>query len=136
MKPSPSEIRDWLDQVPDPEIPVISVVDLGIVRDIRWDGDTLVVVTDHFNGLAASFGSSGTSAEKVLTERFTRVSYDTVNYEWTLEDAATYTDKISAIVPMTKVAGQIYEYACHEGNYGMVNILRGARMEEKRQAAE
>ncbi|MCB1672940.1 MAG: hypothetical protein R3F41_06935 [Gammaproteobacteria bacterium] len=101
-----------------------------------WDGDTLVVVTDHFNGLAASFGSSGTSAEKVLTERFTRVSYDTVNYEWTLEDAATYTDKISAIVPMTKVAGQIYEYACHEGNYGMVNILRGARMEEKRQAAE
>lgn len=96
-----------------------------------WDGDTLVVVTRNFNGLAASFGSSGTSNEKVLTERFTRVGYDTVNYEFTVEDPATYTDKITAIVPMTKVAGLLYEYACHEGNYGMVNVLRGARVEER-----
>jgi hypothetical protein len=96
-----------------------------------WDGDTLVVVTRHFNGLSASFGSSGTSAEKVLTERFTRVAFDTVNYEWTIDDPATWTDRITAIVPMTKVAGQIYEYACHEGNYGMVNILRGARVQER-----
>lgn len=100
-----------------------------------WDGDTLVVVTRNFNGLAASFGSAGTSAEKVLTEKFTRVSFDTVNYEFTVDDPATFTDKFTAIVPMTKVAGQIYEYACHEGNYGMVNILRGARVEE-RDAAE
>ena len=100
-----------------------------------WDGDTLVVVTRNFNGLSASFGSSGTSAEKVLTEKFTRVDYDTVNYEFTVDDPATYTDKFTAIVPMTKVAGQLYEYACHEGNYGMVNILRGARVEE-RDAAE
>lgn len=99
-----------------------------------WDGDTLVVVTENFNGLAASFGSSGTSAEKVLTERFTRVDYDTVDYEFTVEDPATYTDKFTAVVPMTKVAGQLYEYACHEGNYGMVNILRGARVEERMQA--
>jgi hypothetical protein len=101
-----------------------------------WDGETLVVVTRNFNGLAASFGSAGTSADKVLTERFTRVAYDTVNYEWTIEDPATWTDSISAIVPMTKVAGQIYEYACHEGNYGMVNILRGARVQEQLDASE
>ena len=67
----------------------------------------------------------------MLTEKFTRVAYDVVNYEFTVEDPSTYMDKITAIVPMSKVAGQIYEYACHEGNYGMVNTLRGARMEEK-----
>lgn len=96
-----------------------------------WDGDSLVVVTQNFNGLASSFGSSGTSAEKVLTERFTRVDYDTVNYEFTVDDPATYRDHFTAIVPMTKVGGLLYEYACHEGNYGMVNILRGARVEER-----
>jgi hypothetical protein len=95
-----------------------------------WDGETLVVQTRNFNGLTASFGSSGTSYDKVLTEKFTRVARDTVNYEFTIEDPSTYTDRFTAIVPMTKVAGQIYEYACHEGNYGMVNILRGARVEE------
>ena len=97
-----------------------------------WDGDTLVVVTKNFNGLAQSFSAFGTSAEKVLTERFTRVDEVTVDYEWTIEDPATFTDSFTAIVPMTKVAGQLYEYACHEGNYGMVNILRGQRMEELR----
>ena len=70
--------------------------------------------------------------DMVLTERFTRTAYDTVNYEFTIDDPTTFTDKITAIVPMTKVAGQIYEYACHEGNYGMVNILRGERMAEQR----
>ncbi len=95
-----------------------------------WDGDTLVVVTKNFNGLTQSFSAFGTSEEKVLTERFTRIDPITVNYEWTIDDPATFTDKITAIVPMTKVAGQLYEYACHEGNYGMVNILRGERAAE------
>ena len=95
-----------------------------------WDGDTLVVVTKNFNGMTQSFSAFGTSAEKVLTERFTRIDPITVNYEWTIDDPATFTDKITAIVPMTKVAGQLYEYACHEGNYGMVNILRGERAAE------
>lgn len=96
-----------------------------------WDGETLVVETKNFNGLAASFGSTGTSWDKTLIERFSRMSGDTVNYEFTIDDPATFTDKITAIVPMTKVAGQVYEYACHEGNYGMVNILRGARVQEQ-----
>lgn len=95
-----------------------------------WDGDTLVVETRNFNGLSSSFGSAGTSLDKKLTERFTRVGPYTVDYEFTVDDPSTYTDKFTAIVPMTKVAGLLYEYACHEGNYGMVNILRGARVQE------
>jgi hypothetical protein len=91
-----------------------------------WDGDTLVVETGNFNGFTSSFGAAGTSADKVLTERFTRVGPYTVDYEFTIDDPSTYTDKFTAIVSMTNVAGQLYEYACHEGNYGMVNILRGA----------
>lgn len=100
-----------------------------------WDGDTLVVETRNFNGLTQSFSAFGTSEEKLLTERFTRVNEYTVNYEWTIDDPATFTDRITAIVPMTKVGGQLYEYACHEGNYGMGNILRGERLVE-RTAAE
>jgi len=96
-----------------------------------WEGDTVVVKTKNFNGMQAGFQSRGTNHDMVLTEKFTRVAYDVVNYEFTVEDPSTYMDKITAIVPMSKVAGQIYEYACHEGNYGMVNTLRGARMEEK-----
>jgi hypothetical protein len=96
-----------------------------------WDGDTLVVMTRNFNGLAASFGSTGTSLDKVLTERFTRVGPYTVDYEFTVDDPSTYTDKFIGVVPMTKVDGLLYEYACHEGNYGMANILRGARVQEQ-----
>ena len=99
-----------------------------------WDGDTMVVETRNFNGLQTSFGSRGSNFDMVLTEKFTRVAYDTVNYEFTIDDPSTFTDKITAIVPMSKVAGQVYEYACHEGNYGMLNILRGARAEERLEA--
>jgi len=96
-----------------------------------WDEDTLVVVTKNFNGLSASFGQSGTSYDKILTERFTRRGPYTVDYEFTVDDPATYTDKFTGIVSMTRVAGLLYEYGCHEGNYGMENILRGARVEER-----
>jgi len=99
-----------------------------------YEDDTLVVETRNFNGLRQTFNSTGINTDMVLTERFTRVADDTVNYEFTIDDPSTFTAKITAIVPMTKVAGQIYEYACHEGNYGMFNILRGMRMEEHRSA--
>jgi hypothetical protein len=95
-----------------------------------WEGDTLVVETRNFNGMRQTFASRGSNLNAVLTEKFTRTSYDNVNYEFTIDDPSTFTDKITAIVPMTKVAGQLYEYACHEGNYGMTNILRGQRVEE------
>lgn len=97
-----------------------------------YDGDTLVVVSTNFNGMAAALEPFGTSHDKVLTERFTRIDELTVEYEWTVESPSTFTDKITAVVPMTKVAGQLYEYACHEGNYGMVNLLRAERIEEQR----
>ena len=99
-----------------------------------YEDDSLVVETKNFNGLRQTFSSTGANDDMVLTERFTRVGFDTVNYEFTIDDPSTFTDKITAIVPMTKVAGQLYEYACHEGNYGMFNIIRGKRMEERREA--
>jgi len=95
-----------------------------------WDGDTLVTVTRNFNGLTQSLDGFGTSKNKVLTERFTRLDERTINYEFTIDDPSTFTDKLSAILPMTKVEAQLYEYACHEGNYGMANMLRGARRKE------
>lgn len=97
-----------------------------------WDGDTLVVETRNFSFYTASLGGVGTGKEKFLIERFTRNDFDSLDYEWTLEDPATFSDKITAVLPMAKVAGQLYEYACQEGNYGLLNILRGAREEEKR----
>lgn len=99
-----------------------------------WDGDALVVETKNFTGYRQTFASTGTDYDMVLTERFTRTAYDTVEYEFTIDDPSTFTDRITAVVPMIKVAGQIYEYACHEGNYGMTNTLRGARVDERRLA--
>jgi hypothetical protein len=98
----------------------------------HWDGDTLVVETRNFNGLTQSFTTSpnGDSYDKLLTERFTRVDIETVEYEFTIDDPSTFSDKITVMVPMTKVDGLLYEYACHEGNYGMTNMLRGARLQE------
>ena len=98
-----------------------------------WDGDTLVVETRNFNRFTQSFGVFGSAEDKLLTERFTRVGPYTVEYEFTVEDPSTFKDKIVAMIPMSKVDGQLYEYACHEGNYGMVNILRGERMSESRE---
>ena len=97
-----------------------------------WDGDTLVVETANFHDLAPSFSRYGDATEKKLSERFTRTGPYTIQYEWTLDDPATFTDKITATLPMTKVDGQLYEYGCHEGNYGMLNILRGERVSERR----
>lgn len=100
----------------------------------HWEGDTLVVTSRNFSELMPSFSRYGTAKDKSLTERFTRISPSTIEYQWTLEDPSTFTDKITAVLPMTKVAGQLYEYGCHEGNYGMENLLRGERMSEMRAA--
>ena len=91
----------------------------------------MVVETRNFNGLTQSYSAVGDSKDKLLIEKFYRIGPYTVNYEWTLDDPSTFTDRTTAIVPMTKVAGQLYEYACDEGNYGMQNILRGERIAEK-----
>jgi hypothetical protein len=96
-----------------------------------WDGDTLVVETRNFNSLTKSFGAYGDSSDKLLIERFARTGPFTMQYEFTVDDPATFSDRFTAMITMSRVDGQIYEYACHEGNYAMQNLLRGARMEEQ-----
>jgi hypothetical protein len=99
----------------------------------RWDGQTLVVETTNFTDKTAFQGSS----EKMrLTERFTRVDEHTIRYQFTVEDPETWTRPWSAEVLWKKTVGPIFEHACHEGNYGLANILAGARAEEKRAAQE
>jgi len=98
----------------------------------HWEGKTLVVDTTDFNGKARFRGAD----EKMhLTERFTRADPDTLLYEFTVDDPTAFTKPWSAQVPMRKSEGPIFEYACHEGNYGMEGILGGARAEEKKAAA-
>jgi hypothetical protein len=94
----------------------------------RWEGNTLVVDTTNFTDKANYRGSTDGLH---LIERFTRVDADTVKYEFTIDDPTTFTKKWTAAIPMARTDEQIYEYACHEGNYGMVNMLKGARAQEK-----
>jgi hypothetical protein len=94
----------------------------------RWEGDTLVVDTANFTDKTAFQGSS--SALHVI-ERFTRVSADRILYQFTVDDPATWTTPWSAEIPMTATKGPLYEYACHEGNYGLANTLRAARKAEE-----
>jgi hypothetical protein len=95
-----------------------------------WDGDTLVVETRNFNNKTQSFAGVGVSSDKTLIERFTRMGPQRVDYEFTVTDPKAFVAPITGILPMFKVGGEIFEYACHEGNYGLVNVLRGARVEE------
>jgi hypothetical protein len=66
-----------------------------------------------------------------VVERFRRVDANTIDHQFTVEDPTTFTRSYTAAVPMTKIDGPIFEYACHEGNYGMEGILRGARAVER-----
>ncbi len=93
-----------------------------------WDGDTLVVETVNFSGQAPWRGSGENLR---LVERFSRPDAGTLLYEVTFEDPTTWTREWTAALAMPKTDGLIYEYACHEGNYGMVNLLTGARVQER-----
>jgi hypothetical protein len=91
----------------------------------RWDGDSLVVeTTNYLNGF------QGSTPDVKLTERYTRVSPDFINWEITVDDSATWTKPYTFLIRLKRTAAQIYEYACHEGNYAMEGILGGARREE------
>ena len=94
----------------------------------RWDGNTLVVETTNFTDKSSVRGSG---EQLRLVERFTRADANTLLYEFTVDDPASFTKPWTAILPMAKTDDQIYEYACHEANYAMVGILRGARAENK-----
>ena len=107
----PSNIRQWLGD------------SIG-----HWEGDTLVVDTTNFTDKTRFRGSS---ENLHIVERFTRVDANTILYKVTIDDPATFTKSWTLEYPFLATPGPIYEYACHEGNYAMVDILGGARAEEK-----
>ena len=95
----------------------------------HWEGDTLVIETANLNGKNPFRGSS---ENMHITERLARVSADTLSYRFTVTDPATWATPWTAEAPMTKSVGPIFEHACHEGNYGVMNTLAGARLQDKK----
>jgi len=103
----------------------------------HWEGDTLVVDTTNFTDFdGMSF--QGSTKDMKLIERFRRIDQDTIEYTFTVEDPNTWVRPWSAMIPFKNIASrgeQLFEYACHEDNYGMYGILSGARHKEKEAAA-
>jgi len=96
----------------------------------HWEGNTLVIDTTNFTDL-----NPFDDAQNVhVVERLTRVDPDTILYQFTVEDPGMWTKPWSGELPITKMQGQLYEYACHEANYGLVNTLNGARVAEQEAA--
>jgi len=93
----------------------------------RWEGDTLVVETRNFHPDSNYEGSGG---NRTVIERFTRVDAETLSYEFTVIDPSTWTRPWTGEMPWRRDAGPIFEYACHERNYGMMHLLKGARFLE------
>jgi hypothetical protein len=103
----------------------------------KWEGDTFVVETANFTKETNFRGPPRTTRQDIttstelrVTERFTLVDPDNIRYEFTVKDPGTWTRPWSGEIPMRRIDGPIYEYACHEGNYGLANILRAARVQE------
>ena len=100
----------------------------------HWEGNTLVVDVTNFResdvtGFGVPYRFSETS-HLHLSERFTRVDADTIDYEVTVDDPATFTRPWTASIPLVKTEGPIFEYACHEANYSIVDILRASRAQD------
>ena len=96
----------------------------------HWEGDTLVVDTTNFPPTRQSF--RGSSENLHVVERFRRVDAKTIIYRFTVDDPTTFTAPWTGEIPLPAIDELIYEYACHEGNYALGNVLSGARNEEKR----
>jgi hypothetical protein len=133
---SPGSIAIVVEMIHDPRIiPLDGRPHLGkTIRQLlgdsrgRWEGDTLVVDTTNFTN-RTNFRGSGENL--LIVERFTRVAEDTLLYQFTVDDPTTWVRPWSGEIPMKKITGPIFEYACHEGNYGIAAILSGARAEER-----
>jgi hypothetical protein len=107
----------------------------------RWEGPTLVVETTNFADKSAYWWTTAWRASRPtlrVVERFTRVDAETIDYQFTMEDPVMFTRPWTAAFPLTTnqaargvTKGPLYEYACHEGNYAMVNVLTGARAAEQ-----
>ena len=93
----------------------------------HWEGDTFVAVTTNYSDKT---NWRGASVDLKVTERFTLVNPNTIRYQFTVEDPSTWTRPWSGEYEMTRIDGPLFEYACHEGNYGIATILRGARLAE------
>ena len=101
----------------------------------RWEGETLVVESTNFTSKTGSFytvlSAYGSGETLRLVERFTRDGADRLRYAFTIDDPATFTRPLTGMIPMKRTAAPLFEYACHEGNYGMTNLLAGARVQER-----
>ena len=97
----------------------------------HWDGDTLVIDSTNFTDLTPFAGAQNLH----VVERLTRVDDDTILYQFTVDDPGMWTKPWSGEIPISKIKGQMYEYACHEANYGLANTLHGARVAEQEAAA-
>ena len=97
----------------------------------RWEGDTLVVETTNLHPDQSLQGIPPSEDIRVI-ERFTRASENRIHYEFTVDDPLMFERAWSGEVPFNRLDGLVYEYACHEGNYALENVLRGARAEERR----
>ena len=97
----------------------------------RWEGKTLVVETTNY-GPNTTFRFPAAPEALRAVERFTRVAPDRIDYRYTIHDSTTYTRPWTVELPLVAFDGPIYEYACHEGNYGLAHVLQGARAQEAR----
>ena len=113
-KPLPKSIKNWMGD------------SIG-----HWEGDTLVVKTTGFRPEQSFRGSTENA---VITERFTRVGKDQIDYRFTVDDPAAFTAKFTGELAFSRVNANVYEYACHEGNYALPGILAGARAAEEKAA--
>jgi hypothetical protein len=109
----PSNVRTWL----------------GISRG-HWEGNTLVVVTTNFNDKTPATNFQGSTENLKMTERFTLVNPTTIKYQYTLEDPHTWTRPWSVESFIPRVPPGIFEFACHESNYGVMNVVKGAQIRE------
>jgi hypothetical protein len=124
-----------------PHIPA-SIHQLGGDSRGHWEGDTLVVDSTNFNDETNFRGPPATARQDIFSspqlhvvERFTRISDDAIQYRFTVDDPGSWTKPWSGELLMNKTKGPIFEYACHEGNYGLVDILEAARLAEKSKAS-
>jgi hypothetical protein len=116
--PLPSSVRHWW----------------GVSRG-RWEGHTLVVETGNFKDRAPAPNIYGSSDALGMVERFTRISPNTMRYEYRVTDANTWASPWSAEADLPRVEPMVmYEFACHEQNYGVINVVRGAQIREREAA--
>jgi hypothetical protein len=102
----------------------------------HWEGNTLVVETTNFNDKSPATNFQGSTDALHLVERFTRAGPNTIRYEYTVSDPKTWTRPWSVEAPLPRLDPPIYEFACHEQNYGLINVVRGTQIREVEAAAK